>query len=79
MKFRTLAGLMLGSLCLAATALAQTAWKPTGAHQLHRRRSAWRHGRSVCARHQDALDRLKLTAGEPVIVENKVGAGGAWR
>ena len=29
MQFRFLAGLMLGGLCLAATALAQTAWKPS--------------------------------------------------
>jgi len=77
MKFRTLAGLMLGSLCLAATAPAQTAWKPTerinyivgvapgGTVDLY--------ARAI----KDALDRLKLTAGEPVIVENKVGAGGA--
>jgi putative tricarboxylic transport membrane protein len=64
MKFRTLAGLMLGSLCLAATALAQTAWKPTerinyivgvapgGTVDLY--------ARGI----RDALDRLKLANGQ---------------
>lgn len=77
MQFRFLAGLMLGGLCLAATALAQTAWKPSerinyiigvapgGTVDLY--------ARAI----KDSLERLKLTGGEPVIVENKVGAGGA--
>lgn len=77
MQFRSLAGLVLGGLCLVATALAQTAWKPSerinyiigvapgGTVDLY--------ARAI----KDSLERLRLTSGEPVIVENKVGAGGA--
>ena len=77
MQFRSLAGLMLGGLCLAATALAQTAWKPSerinyiigvapgGTVDLYARAT------------KDRLEPLKLTGGEPVVVENKVGAGRA--
>src|SRR5690606_12002768 len=77
MQFRFLAGLMLGGLCLAATALAQTAWKPSERINyiigVAPGGTVGLYARAI----KDSLERLKRPGGGPVIVESKVGAGGA--
>jgi putative tricarboxylic transport membrane protein len=77
MNRRIAATLLAGSCLLAATAQAQSAWKPTerinyiigvapgGTVDLY--------ARGI----KDTLDTLKLVNGQTVLVENKVGAGGA--
>ena len=74
---RRQATLMLAATLLAGTAQAQTAWKPTdrinyivgvapgGTVDLY--------ARGI----KDTLDTLKLVNGQTILVENKVGAGGA--
>lgn len=77
MNRRSAALLLAGSCLLGATAQAQTAWKPTervnyiigvapgGTVDLY--------ARGI----KDTLDTLKLVNGQTILVENKVGAGGA--
>jgi len=77
MNRRFAAALLAGSCLLAATAQAQSAWKPTerinfivgvapgGTVDLY--------ARGI----KDTLDALKLINGQTILVENKVGAGGA--
>ena len=77
MKVRTMMGMLVGTLMLAGAALAQSAWKPTerinyivgvapgGTVDLY--------ARAI----KDGLERLKLVNGQTILVENKVGAGGA--
>lgn len=77
MNRRFAAALLAGSCLLAATAQAQSAWKPTerinfivgvapgGTVDLY--------ARGI----KDTLDTLKLINGQTILVENKVGAGGA--
>jgi len=77
MNRRIAATLLAGSCLLAGPAQAQTAWKPTerinyivgvapgGTVDLY--------ARGI----KDTLDTLKLVNGQTVLVENKVGAGGA--